>query len=343
MRNSLIIKSKLSDYHINFIDSLNDIIQVVNQPNTILIIDKNVSILYPSIASDNMLVIESTEQAKTLDNCSIVLDHLTSHRANILTKIVAVGGGVIQDLVGFCASIYCRGIDYILVPTTLLAQVDSCIGGKTSINYGNRKNILGTFYPPSNILIYSGFLNSLSKLDYISGLGEVYKFHILQGNINSFEPYGSIDDMIYNGLTYKLNILALDEFDKKERKYLNFGHTFGHALESISNHKIPHGIAVIIGCLIATNIAVELGYEVNDYNIILNTAISLLQDSKINLEKGWFDSEVLIDIIKSDKKSNGNLVMVLVNKSQPRLEIIENTTIIYNILNNTYESIRLRN
>ena len=343
MRNSLIIKSKLSDYHINFIDSLNDIIQIVNQPNTILIIDKNVSMLYPTITSDNILVIESTEQAKTLDNCSYVLDHLTSQRANVLTKIVAVGGGVIQDLVGFCASIYCRGIEYILIPTTLLAQVDSCIGGKTSINYGNRKNILGTFYPPSNILIYSGFLNSLSKLDYISGLGEVYKFHILQGNINSFDPYGPINDMIYNGLEYKSNILLLDEFDKKERKYLNYGHTFGHALESISNHKIPHGIAVIIGCLIATNISVDLGYEVNDYDTILNTAISLLRDSKIKLEKEWFDSEVLLDIIKSDKKNIGNLVMVLVKENQPRLEIIENTTIIYNILNNTYESIRLRN
>ena len=343
MRNSLIIKSKLSDYHINFIDSLNDIIQIVNQPNTILIIDKNVSILYPTITSDNMLVIESTEQAKTLANCSYVLDHLTSHRANILTKVVAVGGGVIQDLVGFCASIYCRGIEYILVPTTLLAQVDSCIGGKTSINYGNRKNILGTFYPPSSILIYSGFLNSLSKLDYISGLGEVYKFHILQGNINSFDPYGPINDMIYNGLEYKSNILLLDEFDKKERKYLNYGHTFGHALESVSDHKIPHGIAVIIGCLIATNIALELGYEVNDYDFILDTAILLLRDSEINLEKKWFNSETILDIVKSDKKSNGNLVMVLVKENQPRLEIIENITIIYNILNNTYESIRLRN
>lgn len=343
MHNRLIIKSKLSDYHVNFINSLNDIIQVVNQPNTILIIDKNVSILYPTITSDNMLVIESTEHAKTLDNCSYVLDHLTSNRANVLTKIVAVGGGVIQDLVGFCASIYCRGIEYILVPTTLLAQVDSCIGGKTSINYGNRKNILGTFYPPSSILIYNNFLETLSKLDYISGLGEVYKFHILQGNINLFNPYGPVDDMVYNGLKFKSDILLLDEFDKKERKYLNYGHTFGHALESISNHKIPHGIAVIIGCLIATNIAVELGYEVNDYDVILNTAISLLYDSKINLEKEWFDSINLLDIIKSDKKSNGDLVMVLVKESQPRLEVIKNITIIYNILTNTYESIRLRN
>jgi len=343
MHNILNIKSKVSDYSVTFVNDLTSIEQLLTLPNTVLCIDKNVYELYTTLQSDNTYVIDATENIKTLDGCVDLLNYLSTVKANINTKLIAIGGGIVQDLVSFCASVYCRGIEFILVPTTLLSQADSCIGGKTSINFNDRKNLLGTFYTPSNIIICTRFVLTLTDLDYISGLGEIFKFHILQQRIQEFDINSSIDKMLTDGLTYKADILSRDEFDKGERKFLNFGHTFGHALETISNHEIPHGIAVIIGCVIAVNISRELGYEVADYDQIISTAKQLIRQSGIELKQEWFDTDTLVEITKSDKKSTGELVMVLINENGPFLEIIKNIHILNIILNNTYESIRLHN
>jgi 3-dehydroquinate synthase len=289
MYNILNIPSKVNNYTLGFIDQIEEIENLIDQENTITIIDSNVNKLYPGLQRNSNTVIECTEEAKTLNGASIILSKLSFLKANIRTKLVVIGGGVLQDVVGFCASIYSRGVEYILVPTTLLAQTDSCVGGKTSINFESRKNILGTFYPPSQIIIYPEFLNTLNKVDYISGLGEIYKFHILQNKIDQFNPYSDIESMILDGLQYKIDILSRDEFDKGERKFLNYGHTFGHALESVSNHEIPHGLAVILGSMIATRLASKLDYQVNNYDIILDKGISLIKDSKLVLKSEWFD------------------------------------------------------
>jgi 3-dehydroquinate synthase len=284
MHNILNIPSKVNNYTLGFIDQIKEIENLIDQENTITIIDSNVNKLYPNLQRNSNTVIECTEEAKTLNGASIILSKLSFLKANVRTKLVVIGGGVLQDVVGFCASIYSRGVEYILVPTTLLAQTDSCVGGKTSINFESRKNILGTFYPPSQIIIYPEFLNTLNKVDYISGLGEIYKFHILQNKIDQFNPYSDVESMILDGLKYKIDILSRDEFDKGERKFLNYGHTFGHALESVSNHEIPHGLAVILGSMIATRLAGKLDYQVNNYDIILNKGISLIRDSKLILK-----------------------------------------------------------
>ena len=303
MHNILNIPSKVNNYTLGFIDQIKEIENLIDQENTITIIDSNVNKLYPNLQRNNNTVIECTEEAKTLNGASIILSKLSFLKANIRTKLVVIGGGVLQDVVGFCASIYSRGVEYILVPTTLLAQTDSCVGGKTSINFESRKNILGTFYPPSQIIIYPEFLNTLNKVDYISGLGEIYKFHILQNKIDQFNPYSDIESMILDGLQYKIDILSRDEFDKGERKFLNYGHTFGHALESVSNHEIPHGLAVILGSMVATRLASKLGYQVNNYDAILDKGISLIKDSKLVLKSEWFDLNKLLPIIKSGLKS----------------------------------------
>ena len=343
IHDTLNVKSNISDYLVTFVNDLTSITQLIKQPNTILCIDKNVYELYPLLRSDNTYIIDSNETVKTLDGCVELLNYLSTSHANINTKLIAIGGGIVQDLVSFCASIYCRGIEFILVPTTLLSQADSCIGGKTSINFNDRKNLIGTFYPPSSIVICTKFVYTLTDLDYISGLGEIFKFHILQQKIQEFAINSSIDNMLIDGLKFKADILSRDEFDKGERKFLNFGHTFGHALETISNHHIPHGIAVIIGSVIAVNISIELGYNVSDYDCILSNAKQLIQQSGIELKKEWFDTNTLLEITKSDKKSTGELVMVLINENGPFLEIIKNIHILNIILNNTYESIRLYN
>ena len=296
MHNILNIKSNVSNYSVTFVNDLTNIEQLLTHPNTILCIDKNVYELYPTLRSDNIYIIDANENVKTLDGCIELLNYLSTSRANINTKLIAIGGGIVQDLVSFCASIYCRGIEFILVPTTLLSQADSCIGGKTSINFNDRKNLLGTFYPPSSIIICTTFVLTLTNLDYISGLGEIFKFHILQRIIQEFDINSSIDKMLTDGLKYKADILSRDEFDKGERKFLNFGHTFGHALETISKHDIPHGIAVIIGSVIAVNISIELGYNVSDYDCILSNAKQLIQQSGIELKKEWFDTNTFLEI-----------------------------------------------
>ena len=338
MHNLLNIPSKINPYTLIFISDLDEIENYIDQENTITIIDSNVNKLYPSLNRANNIILECNENLKTLRGITSLVNTLSDLNINIKTRLVVIGGGILQDLVGFCASIYARGIEYILIPTTLLSQTDSCIGGKTSINLDSKKNLLGTFYPPSNIVICTKFLNTLSPLDYISGLGEIYKFYLLQNKITQFNPNSYVDPMILEGLKYKINILTKDEFDQGERKFLNFGHTFGHALESISNHKIPHGIAVILGSMIAIRLSIEMGYNVPHYEIGLKKGINLIHSSKVKLTPEWFDLAPLLNIIKSDKKSVGKLTMVLL-EDKPFLKDIENINILTKILKSTYESI----
>jgi len=337
MYNILNIKSKISDYQLGFVDSIQEIEQYIDQPNTIIFIDNNVNKLYPSLQRDNNIVLISTEAIKSYTGTATVLQSLTEQRANIQTKLVVIGGGILQDLVGFCASIYCRGIEYTLIPTTLLAQTDSCIGGKTSINFEGKKNILGTFYPPTEIVIYPKFIDTLSKADYYSGVGEIYKFYILQNKINQLDLH-DINNMILDSLKYKIDILSHDEFDKGERRFLNYGHTFGHALETSSENQLPHGLAVIFGCMIATRIAQSLGHIVEHFDQIINIGVILFRASNVTIESKWFDFDTLLDITKSDKKSTGKLTMVLVD-NKPFLENVENMSIVKEALKSTYESI----
>jgi 3-dehydroquinate synthase len=338
MHNILEIKSKISDYKLGFVDTIQDIEKYIDQPNTITFIDQNVDTLYPLLQRPDNIVLPSSEAIKSYTGIARVLQNLTERKANIQTKLVVIGGGVLQDLVGFCASIYCRGIQYTLVPTTLLAQADSCVGGKTSINFLDRKNILGTFYPPTDIIIYPKFTQTLPELDYISGLGEIYKFHILQNKILDLDPSSFIEPMIHDGLKYKIDILSRDEFDKGERKFLNFGHTFGHALESTSEHAVPHGIAVIIGSMIAVMVSKELGYDVSNYDDIIKKGILLIEKTHLQFKQEWFDLDLLLEIIKSDKKSIGKLTMVLID-NKPFLEDVEDISILQKVLNQIYEVI----
>lgn len=336
--NKLEIKSRINNYELFFLNSLDEIITETKQPNTITFIDKNVADLYPVLNTTNSIIVDCTEDVKSLDGSSLIFSHLVKQKANVNTKLVVIGGGILQDLIGFCASTYCRGIQYVLVPTTLLAQADSCVGGKTSLNFENKKNILGTFYPPNKILIYPQFINTLTSLDFISGLGEIYKFHILQNKILNFNTEENIKDMIYDGLEYKIDILSRDEFDKGERKFLNFGHTFGHALETTSSHQIPHGIAVIIGCMIAVNLSKRLGYNVSNYDEIINCGKTLIKKTNIPFKKEWFDFKLLMDIVKSDKKSTGKLTMILIN-TRPILVDVTNIDEVKLVVDEIYESI----
>lgn len=211
---------------------------------------------------------ESTEQHKTLDGCQEVLTAMHGHGMRRGTSLIAIGGGVIQDVATLSASLYMRGVPWVYVPTTAMAMLDSCIGGKSSINAGGIKNLVGNIYPPKAVLVDVDFARTLSVEAQVSGLSEAVKICFTAGSnafadfVNfNFGPDDLRDDshheeavrLIRHVLGCKRWFIEIDEFDVEERLLLNFGHTFGHALESATNFAIPHGIAVSFGMLAALN------------------------------------------------------------------------------------------
>ncbi len=208
-----------------------------------------------------LISIAATEQAKSLDQMSDVIIRLREAGATRKTVLIAVGGGVIQDIATFCASIYMRGIPWLYLPSTLLGMVDSCIGGKSAINVGPYKNIVGNYYPPEAVLIDPALVRSLGVEQKVAGLCEAAKICYARGN-ESFERYLALDPAVdINGskleTLIELSLLAkkwfieTDEFDQNERLLLNFGHTFGHAIEGATGFRISHGVAVGVGMLAA--------------------------------------------------------------------------------------------
>lgn len=337
MRPLIALHSVLGEYNIQFVNNLSMIESLIDADNTFTFIDKNVEQLYPTLRRLNNVSVVCVESNKTYEMSAYLLEQMVKLGVKSNSTILVIGGGILQDLVGFCCSVYHRGVNYILIPTTLLAQADSCVGGKTSINFQKKKNILGTFYPPKQIIIYSGFLHTLSDIEYRSGLGEIYKFHILQNKMNVFGVAlnkSNIDDTIYDALLYKKTILDIDEFDKKERKFLNFGHTFGHALEFTSTNQLPHGIAVILGSITSIILSEHMGYTVPNLTLTYGYARQLL--AGIPLQKQWFEIHSILEAAKLDKKNTGNIVDVLFNNG-PVLTTLYDTAIIEHSLLRTFE------
>jgi 3-dehydroquinate synthase len=195
---------------------------------------------------------EDNKVLSTVESVLIAFKNLGMTRNDVL---VAVGGGIIQDIATIAASLYMRGVAWSYFPTTLLGMTDSCIGGKSSINAGVVKNLVGNIYPPNEILIDVDFLTTLDRIDIHAGLAEAVKIAFCSGpeafrtylELVSNNPTNEYVEMLYFVLSQKKWFIEIDEFDRAERKLLNFGHTFGHALESATNHEIPHGIAVALG------------------------------------------------------------------------------------------------
>jgi len=255
---------------------------------------------------------------------AIIKEILKFDRADKEPFIVCLGGGTIGDLGGFAASIYKRGIPYTQIPTTLIGQIDSSIGGKTAIDLSEAKNILGSFYQPKAVLIDPTFLKTLSKKDFREGLAEAIKygvikdeelFYLIKNNpkkIIGLDP-SLINKIIYKSAQIKANIVREDEKEKKGiRTILNFGHTFAHGIEAASKYqKISHGKAVGIGMLYAAHLSYQLNYcrkkEVEQIKAVLK-----LYNLPVKAE---FDSQKVLAAIDYDKKFiSGKIRMVLLRK-----------------------------
>lgn len=244
------------------------------RPAQHLIVDARVAELYAdrlaaALASPSVLRIEATEQNKSLERMADYALHLLDHGIRRGHTLVAVGGGIIQDIVCFLAATLLRGLPWTFYPTTLLAQADSCIGSKSSINVGRFKNQLGTFTPPAEIHVSTDVLQTLGEADMRSGLGEVIKVHVIngwddiRGLARDYRSLATGRDLLRRYIRRSLEIkkvrIEADEFDQGDRLVLNYGHTFGHAIESATNYSVPHGIGVTIGMDFANFVSWRLG------------------------------------------------------------------------------------
>jgi 3-dehydroquinate synthase len=236
------------------------------------LIDAKVACLYKKDLADllkypHTIVIDATEENKSVEQVIPVIEQLLANKVRRDHSLIAIGGGIIQDITCFIASILLRGLTWKFIPTTLLAQCDSCIGSKSSINLGTTKNILGTFNPPAEIFVCSEFLNTLEHKDILSGIGEILKVHAIDGRVKFDQIASDYDELltdrsmllryIRNALNIKKRFIEVDEFDRGIRNIFNYGHSFGHAIESATGFRIPHGIAVAMGMDMANNIAVQ--------------------------------------------------------------------------------------
>jgi 3-dehydroquinate synthase len=315
------IVSVFKNYTVDFAESLDEIFNLQQKNDTYFVIDKKVYDLYkermPKFKETQLSLIEAIERHKTIDTVLSVCERLTLLDSKRNTLLVTVGGGIVQDISGFVANILYRGINWIYFPTTLLAACDSCIGGKSSLNYKAYKNLLGSFYPPDRIKIYPSFFNTLSLIDYCSGLGEIVKFNVLAG-YNGIKNIGSamnrllardmkvIKGFIENSLRFKKEFVEEDEFDKGKRILLNFAHTFGHAFETTSGYAIPHGSAVVLGMITANAIALRRG--ILSQNIVGEIEALCKKIIPFELKEEWFNSGVVIAAIKKDKKQTADSI-----------------------------------
>jgi 3-dehydroquinate synthase len=238
------------------------------------LIDRRVADIYrpqvePILRGRSVLLIDATEENKSLERFPAYVEHLVSRGLRRNHVLVAIGGGIIQDITCFLAATMLRGVPWQFYPTTLLAQADSCIGSKSSINCRGTKNILGTFTPPAEIVISTRFLKTLAERDVRSGIGEMLKVHAIDGPesfdriARDYERLLSDDatlmQYIRRSLEIKKRIIEADEFDRGIRNVMNYGHSFGHAIEAATEFAIPHGIAVTIGMDMANYVASRRG------------------------------------------------------------------------------------
>jgi len=321
------IRSYRGSYDVYFTSVPELIEKMTALKNTYVIVDKNVFDLYEKdmngLFGDKIHIFDAVEDNKTMDSARIIIEKIAALDSRKETNIIAIGGGITQDVSCFVASILYRGVNWHFVPTTLLAQTDSCIGSKSSLNLIPYKNLLGTFYPPKQIFICMDLLKTLPDKEYYSGLGEIAKCALLGGKEDIIEfsnnlgevlkrNYEVLQHEIERTLTYKKGLIEVDEFDMGVRNLLNFGHTFGHAIESASKYKVPHGQAVSIGLLIANNVSLQRGFITDEYNsFVLGNVAKILSREMIREE--FFDPLKVLPYMKKDKKYQGRHNCILLD------------------------------
>ena len=303
-------------------------------PKWVLITDEQVADVYEDWLSTlpqqtvQQLILPPGEKSKTMIQAERVLEKLADAGLTRQDGLIAFGGGVVGDLTGFCASIYMRGIPWIQIPTTLLAQVDSSVGGKTGVNLKSGKNMVGSFHQPSQVWIDPLLLRTLPESEYWGGCSEVIKYGIIQGNdfrqwLHSHWPGISLRDpavmtpLIKRCLECKSDVVQKYEKEKGLRKILNFGHTIGHATEKLLGYQITHGEALRYGMLMELTLAYRLDRIGEKDWMELKALVSRIPET--HPVPGW-PAETLIKAMASDKKNRQNSISFMLPGNHQELE-----------------------
>ena len=273
--------------------------------------------------------VKSGESSKSFESLELIISELLDNGIERNDTLIALGGGVIGDLAGFISSIIYRGVSFIQIPTTLLAQVDSSVGGKTAINVKQGKNLVGSFYQPKTVITDVSFLSSLSEREIKCGLAEIVKYGIigdrdffnwLKENIDNLTKLNQ-DCLIYaieKSCSMKANIVQKDEKESGDRALLNFGHTFGHAFEKhfTKNEILLHGEAVAIGMVYATKFSTNIGaLKKDECDEIINLISDIGLPISINDIKGEITKEEILNLMMFDKKRvNQKNTLILLNR-----------------------------
>lgn len=328
------------EYPVIIADNLSEIgnyLSNLNYSKIFVLVDENTHKhclpLLPELSVANIIQIASGEQNKTLDTCSAIWQQLLSENADRKSLLVNLGGGVIGDMGGFCASIFKRGIDFINIPTTLLAQVDATIGGKTGIDFSGQKNMLGLFSNPKAVLISSDFLKTLDYSYLRSGIAEILKHGLIADEsyfngiaATDFRNFERISGIIEKSIQIKKAIVSEDPTEKGKRKILNFGHTIGHAIESTflnTKDELLHGEAVALGMIGALYLSQKLcGFPAEKTSSIIYLIKQILQLQPDIVSQ----TDSILSLILNDKKNHNNEILFVLLKdiAQPVYDMAVN-------------------
>jgi len=325
MSEAFSIQSYRGEYRVEFTGDIAAVLAKQVAPADLVVMDTRIHELYPALpnvlSERAVILVEATEEAKSFDQVAPLIQTMIDRNMGKGSRLVAIGGGVVQDLVSFAASIFKRGMDWVFVPTTLLAQCDSCIGSKTSINFRETKNQLGSFHPARVIYIDMNFLQTLPAIELRAGLGEMFHYYLVSSEedyrwaaarvANALDDGAILTDFIARSLSIKKAMIERDEFDAGPRNVFNYGHTFGHALEVATQYAVPHGIAVAIGMELANRVSVRMG--------LLEDAVR--RDIHGALRHIWsaddcpaVETEAYWGAIRQDKKNVGNQINVILSR-----------------------------
>lgn len=316
------VKSSPRNYKVEFVGGNNFkwlAEDISKQKHPLILVDKNVKqklLSHLNLDQYPCFEVEAVEQSKNINKVLEICDFLLKSKANRGSMLYVIGGGILQDLGAFAGAMFKRGIPWTLVPTTLLSQADSCLGGKTAVNHGSSKNVLGLFSAPRRVCIDSNFITTLTDDDRLSGAGEIFRL-LVTGGVNGLQylrqnvPYmlsntaWAIRDLTIGSLCVKQAIVEHDEFEIDIRRSMNYGHSIGHALEALTNYAIPHGTGVAIGILVENQIAVNRGMlSAEQAEEIFEIGRSIIPDY------AWAhfanaDASALLPYLSNDKKAEG--------------------------------------
>ncbi len=303
------------------LDKLGEIItDIVSSSKIAVITDDKVNALYgdkvvKSLGKAGLNVVKyvfpNGEQSKNINTYADILSFLARQEITRTDTIVALGGGVVGDMAGFAAATYLRGIKYVQIPTTLLAQIDSSVGGKTAIDLNEGKNLVGTFYQPEVVICDIDTLKTLDEDIYLDGMGEAVKYAILDPKVYDVlkEKNCDILQLVKLCIDYKRQVVEKDEFEGGLRRVLNLGHTAAHGIERLSNFTVSHGRAVSIGLKIVLDASLKHGYI---DNMTYEKLLSLITSIVVNADSQYSIDDIATASLTDKKRSGQFLTLIMV-------------------------------